>query len=247
MVAEGLRMFHFGLAREASNGGFPGSVSPFHGTAFFLSEAAPALVVLTVSLWASRFALEVRWQIARMRRAAYYIVRTVGGPGRIDDRSKNHRFYEAAIALGAVGVLAGDRTLERWSRRYVVEGIQMERANGVMPENGGHDSGYQALGMVSAARYLTLVAKGALYRRLSAVLARAAAWELSRVQPDGSVNQEGDTRTAGCQERDALGHCKTVFYAPIFSALAHWAAISGDAAYRHASYLVWQRSGYSGH
>lgn len=247
LIGKGLHIFHFGLAREVANGSFPGSTWPFHGTAFFLAEAAPSLLVLQTSSYQSRFAGELRWQIGRMKRAAYAMVRAVKGPGGIDDHSKNHRFYEAAIALGAVGVLAGDRTLEQWSTRYARQGIRLERPDGVMPENGGHDSGYQALGMVHATRYLALLARGQLYRALYRVLERGEAWELSRIGSDGSVNQAGDTRTAGCREQDPTGRCKTAFYAPIFSALARWAAISGDQRYQRASHLVWLKSGYGGH
>src|SRR3954451_24486933 len=136
-----------------------------------------------------------------MRRAAYYMVRRVGGPGKIDDPIKNHRWYEAAIALGSVGVLTNDSTLKNWSTRYAWHGVHMERSGGIMPENGGHDSGYQALGMVSASRYLALVATGDLHAALTTALQRGEAWELSRVRSDGSINQAGDTRTASCKEK----------------------------------------------
>jgi hypothetical protein len=247
LIETGLLIFHFGLAREASNGSFLGSAWPFHGTALFLSEAAPALVMLKASPYAGRFASDVKADAALMRRAAHYMVRAVGGPGKIDDHTKNHRFYEAAIALGATGILGGDPALVGWSRTYAWEGIHMERPDGVMPEDGGHDSGYQAQGMVSASRYLELVATGSLARALRTALVRGEAWELSRVAPNGSINQAGDTRTAGCRERDPAGQCKTVFYAPIFSALAHWAAISGDTRFAAAAHQVWLRSGYGGH
>jgi hypothetical protein len=179
-----------------------------------------------------------------MRRAAFYMVQAVGGPGNIDDATKNHRFYEFAIALGATGVLSHDPTLERWSTLYAQRSVQLEQPGGVMPEDGGHDSGYQALGMVDAARYLTLEAQGPLAASLSAALQRGETWELSRIGPDGSIDQTGDTRTAGCKEHDPTGSCKTVFYAPIFNALAHWAAISGDSRYASAAHLVWLKSGY---
>ena len=245
LVEQGLTMFHFGLAREVSDGSFPGSAWPFHGTAFFLSEAAPALILLRSSDLAPQFKSELSWEIARMRQAAYYMIHSVGGAGKIDDATKNHRWYEAAIALGAVGVLAGDRTLVHWSTLDAWRGIHMQRPDGVMPEDGGHDSGYQALGMVNASRYLALVATGSLYHSLYTALARGERWELSRVRSDGAINQAGDTRTAGCRERDPAGRCKTVFYAPIFSALAHWASISGEQRYETASRLVWQHSGYA--
>ena len=246
LTAEGLRMFHYGLAREAANGSFPGSASPFHGTAMFLSEAGPSLIALKQSRYADQFASRLQWDTTRMQRAAYYMVRSVGGPDKIDDTTKNHRYYEAAIALGSVATLSGDKTLRQWSTRYAWRAIAMERSDGVMPEDGGHDSGYQALGMVSATRYLALVATGRLYHSLYQALQRGEAWEISRVRPDGSINQAGDTRTAGCREHNPSGQCKTVFYAPIFSALARWAALSGDQRYAQASYRVWLRSHYGG-
>ncbi|MGH2442361.1 MAG: hypothetical protein ACRDFX_04265 [Chloroflexota bacterium] len=246
LVASGLKMFRFGLQREAPSGAFPGSAWPFHGTALFLSEAGPALIALAGSGMSRQFSPELRWQIRRMHRAAYFMVHSQGGPGGIDDHTKNHRYFEAAMALGSVGLLAHDSTLIRWSTVYAWKGIQMQRASGVMPEDGGHDSGYQALGMVNASRYLELLARGSLGRALREALALGETWELSRVRPDGSINQAGDTRTSGCQERDPAGQCKTVFYAPIFSALAHWAAISGEQRFARAAHRVWQRSGYGG-
>jgi hypothetical protein len=247
LITLGLHIFHFALERQAANGSFPGSVWPFHGTAMFLSEAGPALIVLEQSTYASQFSTQLKQDTGRFRKAAYAMIRSVHGMGKIDDPDKNHRRFEAAIALGSVGVLAGDSTLRRWSTIYAWQGIHMAHPNGVMPENGGHDSGYQALGMISAARYLELVATGSLYTALYNTLKRGEAWELSRVKPDGSINQAGDTRTAGCKETNPAGRCKTVFYAPIFSALAHWAAITGDARYEQAARQVWLRSGYGGH
>lgn len=247
MVAEGMKIFRFGLDREAPNGTFPGSAWPFHGTAMFLAEAAPALLALRASGLDGQFAPEVQRDAVKMQRAAYAMVSSVGGPKHIDDTLKNHRLYEAALALGSVGMLAGDGTLQRWSRMYAWRGVHMERPNGVMPENGSHDSGYQALGMVDAIRYAALVATGSLKTAMLRALGRGEAWELSRVAPDGSVNQSGDTRTAGCKEHNPLGQCKAVMYAPIFSTLAHWAGLNDDARFAKFAHLVWLRSGYGGH
>jgi len=247
LIELGLRIFHFGLARQAADGSFPGSAWPFHGTAMFLSEAAPALLALKASSYAAEFAADLRWDTRRMQKAAHFMIRSVGGAGKIDDSTKNHRFYEAALALGATGVLAADRTLVTWSRRYAWHGIHLEQRDGVMPEDGGHDSGYQALGMVNASRYLELLASGHLWQALHAALQHGEAWELSRVRTDGSIDQTGDTRTVGCRENDPTGRCKTVFYDPIFSALAHSAAISGDQRFSRASQLVYLHSGYGGH
>jgi hypothetical protein len=78
LITEGLRLFHYGLARQAPNGSFPGSAWPFHGTALFLAEAAPSLIFLQQSKYARQFAPEIRWDTGRMQRAAYYTESVTG-------------------------------------------------------------------------------------------------------------------------------------------------------------------------
>jgi hypothetical protein len=242
LIAEGQHIFRYGLARQAANGSFPGSAWPFHGTALFLAEAAPSLIFLQQSKYAAQFALEIRWDIDRMQRAAYYMVRDVGGPGQIDDTTKNHRRFEAALALGATGILAGDRTLISWSHLYARQGVQMQWVSGIMPENGGHDSGYQSVGLSYAIRYLALVARGSLRGELVDAVSKGEAWELSRVRADGSIDQSGDRRTVNCEERSPNGECKSVFAIPIAAALARWSALSGSERYAAAADSVWARA-----
>jgi len=238
LIRQGLEMFHWGLARETANGAFPRSAWPFHSVMLFLSEATPALLILKQSQYAREFHSELVWETARIDRAAWHAEKIVGR-GKVDDPTKNHRFFEAALGLMGAGRLARDRRLVSRSRLYARRGIRMSRPNGIMPEDGGHDSGYQAVGLNDAIRFLTLDSNAALDRSLRAAISRAERWELSRVRGNGTINQTGDTRTNGCEERSPDGACKTTFYAPIFAALARWAALSGDQTYQLAAYHVW--------
>src|SRR5205085_1938459 len=106
----GLKMFDFGLRREASNGAFPGSFGRFHGTAMFLAEAGPALLIL--EYWPRKSSLgpatvkHIEWQASRLHEAARYLMRAFWSkPGHIDDGGKEDRFFEAAIAMASVGFL----------------------------------------------------------------------------------------------------------------------------------------------
>jgi hypothetical protein len=242
LISEGFHIFHFGLARQAPDGSFPGSAWPFHGTALFLAEAAPALIFLEQSKYASQFQRELHWDIARMQRAVPYMVHEVGGPGRIDDISKNHRRFEAALALGATGLLTGDHTFITWSHLYARQGIRMQLPDGVMPENGGHDSGYQSVGLSYAIQYTVLLSSGSLRSALLEAIRKGETWELSRVRPDGSINQAGDRRTLNCVERGPNGACKSVFAIPIAGALARWSTLNGNERYAAAARSVWARA-----
>ena len=140
LVRMGLKMFDFGLYREASNGSFPGSAGLFHGTAMFLAQAGPAMLVL--KYWprepylGSAMVSHVNWEISRMRLAANYIVQTWWGhPGHIDDGGKEERKFEAAVALESVGILSHDTGLQQRAAVYVRSAIRMTQPNGIWTEH----------------------------------------------------------------------------------------------------------------
>lgn len=245
LVKTGLRMFDFGIDREAAGGSFPGSFGLFHGTAMFLAQAGPALLLLTH--WSRERSLgvtmvrHVRWEIGRMRTAAHHLIEQWWRkPGHIDDGGKEERFFEASLALESIGLLTGDRQLETSAGVYAHEGIRMTRGNGVWTENGGHDSSYQAIGLVYGARYLALLGTAAPSRAMHKALAVGEAWELSRVHRDGSIDRNGDDRTGPtCPERDASGTCKTVDLIAVAGALMRWGVMDHEVPYERRAYQVW--------
>lgn len=212
-VETGLKIFGFAFHREASNGSFPGSTGPFHGTAMFLAEAAPALIVLKYSAMSNEFAKRVTSQSHAIRRAARYVYFHGRHIEKIDGGSTD-RFFEAALAFEASGLLSQDKKLQRWSKQYARGGIRRGRPNGRLPEWGGHDVYYQALGMVDACRYLLMMHRGPVHSSLYNVLVKGERWEAGRVGPDGTVNDAGDTRS------------KHPFPYSVVSSFARWSAIA---------------------
>gem|GEM_PF-704997 len=246
LLNTGIRMFDFGLDREARDGSFPGSLGLFHGPAMFLADAGPAFILLknwraAKSFLGPRGLRHLNWEIGRLHDASRHLVHAwYHRSGHIDDGSKEDRFFEAAIALGSVGYLVGDHSLVQKSEVYAREGMRMTRSNGVMPENHGHDSSYQALGLVYATRYLQLMTGQKLFAPLRRDVALGERWLLSRVRRDGSVDRAGDDRTGpGCPEHTNAGACKSVNYQAVASALVRWGVIDKSRTYERRAYLVW--------
>jgi len=253
LLRTGLKMFDFAFDREASNGSFPGSDghSLFHGTAYFLAAAGPAMLVL--QNWVNEPTLpdglpaHISWEIGRMKLAATYLVnKWWSSPGHIDDNGKEERKFEAAIALQSVGVLSGDAWLEQKAAVYAQEGDAMTESNGVWTEHGitklcCHDSSYQGQGLVYGTRYLALLPRGtALYTAVNRTVTLGEQWEVSRVSPSGVLNRTGDDRTGPtCPEQSTTGGCKTADLPAIASALMRWSVLDNDFIYSRRAYYVW--------
>jgi len=251
LIRTGMKMFDFGLKREAADGSFPGSFGLFHGTAMFLAAASPAMLVLEHwnhidSRLGPAHLKHLAWEKRRLSRAAHYILSAYWNqPGHIDDQGKEERFFEGAIALEATGVLVGDKVLQDRSHVYALASARMTKPNGVWTENGlggrcCHDSSYQGIGLNYGTRFLELVHSGRVFRRVRSAVSRGERWELSRVRDNGTIITKGDTRTSGCSERDqATRACKTVNLEAIFSSLMRWGVITNDSRFREAATKVW--------
>lgn len=251
LIRTGLKMFDFGLRREAVEGSFPGSFGLFHGTAMFLAAAVPAMLVLQhwnrlTSRMGRSYPKHLAWETSRMDRAARYMLSTWWNkPGHIDDGGKEERFFEGALALDATGYLAHDRFLQLRSRPYAINGMRMTQSTGVWTENGlagrcCHDSSYQGIGLVYGTRYLELMDRTPLYDRVFSAVSKGERWEISRVRSNGTIRTEGDTRTTGCSERSQVtGMCKTTDLEAIFSALMRWGVITGNRHFQNVAEKVW--------
>jgi hypothetical protein len=251
LVRRGLKMFDFGLKREAPDGSFPGSFGLFHGTAMFLASASPALLVLQnwnqlESRLGPAYVKHLAWEKQRLSLAAHYILRSYWNePGHIDDRGKEERFFEGAIALDATGVLVRDKWLQHQSHAYALAGAQMTKSNGVWTEYGlggrcCHDSSYQGIGLNYGTRFLELVHRGHVFRTVRVAVSRGEQWEISRVRGNGTIITAGNTRTSSCSERDQTTRaCKTVNLEAIFSSLMRWGVITNDPRFRYTAMRVW--------
>lgn len=224
------------FARQQADGGFeivqtpdakyaPSHMSSVTTTFFWLQELSHGLLVLQQSELAPHFAGRIDALKPRIKRAYAFILADLDEIIRVHRKATN-RLFIAAKAFGLGGVLLGDDTLTQASRRIVGEALAQQHATGYLPENGGADTGYNAVAILFAhtlAIYLNDPA-------LEAALDRAMAWQLHRIDPNtGAVDVSANTRTGRGQET-YMGKVKTLNYAEIAMALGFHGARRNQAA-----------------
>jgi hypothetical protein len=242
-LTAGVRAFDWGFRRQARDGSFPGSGNEFHSTSYFVAavahvclfERAALAAGVAVPAWAQA---RIRAYVRKIHAAARWMARpAVWREGLALNRPFGHRRFLVGAAMGLTAALTHDRLLERRADEVIAGGLRIQRPNGVIPERGGHDSGYQPVGMIYAEDWLSYNRHDPLAARVARAIRRGLAWERSRVLPNGRVSTAGNTRTGG-QERTWDGSLKTVSYLQVGRPLVWWGAATGDTASLRVAYRL---------
>lgn len=214
----------YGLGKQRADGCYPGPDS-FHSTTFFVEALARACLLDPAGATAARK--------TGLLRAAKYIARSeVFSAGIRGNLQYAHRRYLVAAAFCQTVLVTGDDGLMARANSQIDDGLALQRGDGVNPERGGPDVGYQMLGLLMATRCLpALSAKRA--ERVRAMLRRGADWELARVRADGSVDPAGSTRTM--REVARNGEVKAIPYDGIADGMAMCADALGEARHLDAA------------
>jgi len=246
-VEGALRLFDWGFRRQAVDGRFAGTADPFHSTSFFVAAVAHTCLFARQAADVGLFPLAAayRQRIARYaplaQRAARWMTQPgVWSAGLAGNSPFTHRRYRVGAALGLTGLLSDDRALIDRAHEVIDEGLALQRADGVNPERGGHDSSYQMTGVVFAQYWATYLPDDPLTPRVRAMIERAVRWEGTRVEPAGAVSAQGNTRTAG-QEPGRDGVIKSVAYSRVIRGFATWGVMTGDARW---TTLAWRIGRY---
>lgn len=242
-IDRGLSILSWGFRQQQPDGGFD-CPDAFHSTSFFVEATAHSLLLLESSAFAQRYRPVIEDMKPRLHAAARWMIEPKNeGPGRKHNEPFTHRRYLVAAALGETGILLHDAALIARSADYIREGEALQDASGFNPERGGWDSSYHAVGMVFAERYYTIVADDSLRPALFRMLEKAAAWEASRVNPEGEISTEGNTRVGGIvSEENRSGKAKKVAVSSAYRAFYYWSRISGDARFEQLAKKIAARA-----
>lgn len=244
----GLKVFAWGFAQMTEEGSFP-HPDNYHSASFLVESAAHALLLLEASPFREEFAAESAALKPKLHAAARWMIRPDidalnwpddnNYPRIFGERRYAHRRFLDAAALGMTGKLCGDEALLKRGAELARNGIAFQWPDGVNPERYGHDTSYQAFGLIYACRYYQIVADEGMRGELRPMMEKAYAWYLKRIGPDGTIDGSGNTRTGPDGEPGRNGKKKQLDYRSGAVCLAHWAQITGRADYEELAKKVW--------
>lgn len=220
---------------QVADGGFVSNPKPGQTTAptfdervetayFFLQELGHAILVIRASPLEPHFRERIEALEPKLRRACAFMQSGYDGIIRKAGHTAN-RMFIAAKAFGLCGVILNAEELKSSSRKLVAAALARRDADGVFIENRGRDSSYNAVAILMAQVL-------ALYQPdpdVDAALARATAWQRTRIKPSGEVEVAGNTRT-GLGQEQMMGHPKNVNYREVTLALCYFGMVHDDLA-----------------
>ena len=231
----GLKILGWGFSRMEPDGEFK-HPDCYHSASFLVEAAAHSILLLEASPWGAEFAGETEAIKSKLLVAARWMVRPDidalnwpddnNYPRIFGERRYAHRRFLDAAALGETGTLFHDKQLLDKAVWLIRNGLAFQQPDGVNPERGGHDTSYQALGLVYACRYYQMVADDSMRAEMKPALDKGFSWLLGRIHPDGSVDATGNTRTGPAAEPSRDGKPKGLDYHTTAVCVTQWAQLT---------------------
>ncbi len=209
----GWRELDWGLRHQKQDGSFD-SEDGFHSTSFFVEALARSCILDPAGANSRRTE-------GLARGARWLMLPEIEAPGSRRNAAFTHRRYILAAAFGQAARVTGEGSFAWRASAWAEEGIRLQQADGTNPENHGYDASYQMVGVLMALRYLPVCEEAELRKGLRAMMRKAVAPELARLQPDGSIDAAGSTRIG--KEKGRSGVIKTVNYGEVAQALVYGA------------------------
>jgi len=226
------RAVEVAFTHQTENGDFG---DPAESGAFWICELTRALLVIQQSPLADHFRERIEAVKPKIGKAAQWLT---GQRERLqrEDRAAPNRLFFDAEAFRFAGLLLGDEALERIGRDFLDQGMKLYRPeDGVFLEHNGADSSYQAVNLLRLQEIVLHFPDP----RIEDAIARGVQWEISRIDPDGAVTTEGNTRVHPGGE-SFMGHEKQVNVGEICLALLYYHERTGEPAALAAAERVHQ-------
>ncbi len=209
------------------------------GAAFFLSDAAEALLTLRSSSLAKRYAVAIDALLPKFRLSLNWLAQPaqIADMAHRDTFATNRLLYDArAFLLG--DALATDALAHAAGVQFLDHALAVQNAAGYFPERGGSgaygpDTSYNAVSCMN----LTEIGMFVDDPRIKPAVVACANWELTRIHDDGEVDTAGNTRT-GPGFKTATGAPYSINYHQVARAFEMAWALTGDPRYLDAAKRV---------
>lgn len=217
-VGWGLRQLAWGFERMKNDGSFDCG-DPFHSASFLVESTGRSLLLLQLSGQEQTHATVTGSLRSSLLTCARWMASPVNEKAAVKQRIYGHRRFLLGCALLQTSKLHGDSHLRDVARAIVRDGLVLQRADGAFPEKGGHDCSYHAVSLIYLQRYGWLEEDAELRRSCDLAARRGVQWLRGRIDENGNVNVQGNTRTGLQQEMGRSGAIKQVNFPEVAQAL----------------------------
>jgi hypothetical protein len=249
LIDDGLEILDWGFARQLPDGSFgtPDLPQKYHSVSFFVEAAAHSILLLEQSSVRDATKSRVDSLKPKLLSAARWMIRpdvhAAAWNGPVETKPQKffgHRRFLVAAALGETGALCRDEELISESQKFIRDGIQIQKHDGVIPERHGYDSHYQAQALLFAVRYFAIVADKNLRDEMKSFIDKGVAWLVTRIKSDGTVDAAGNIRTGLGQEKTLAGTPKEINYSLVYRALFYWGMLTENLELKNLAQKVFE-------
>jgi hypothetical protein len=220
LLLNGENIFNWGFSKQTADGGFnncsncipprQGTGDPFHSTSMFVEAVARCLILMRQSPNFVTYQSYFNQTVSKLVRVASWLLEpSVLARGIQNNMPYTHRRYILAAALGQIALLTSNRSLQQQfysqAAAFAEDGLSRQNSSGFNIEKGGYDSSYNAVGLYHACNYLVVCPDTSLQQKLANMLSKSFAWQLERMNPNGSANLTGNTRVTADNKTDEKG------------------------------------------
>ncbi len=233
----GLKQLEWGFSRMKDDGSFD-CEDAFHSSSFLMETAARSILLIEASPMAERFKARVDGLKVPLLKCALWMISPANFRAAENQRIYTHRRFLLGCGLMQCAMIHGNGELRRVAHYFIEDGIRLQRKDGAFPEKGGHDSNYQAAGLIYLQRVLLVTPGDALPAPWPLAARRGVEWLASRIDPRGVVGVEGNTRTGSGQEVGRTGVPKKVNRTEVATALLCQSHLGGGESFEKLAALV---------
>lgn len=262
LLANGENIFNWGFSKQTADGGFnncsnctpptQGTGDPFHSTSMFIEAVARCMILMRQSPNFVTYQPYFNQTVPKLIRAASWLLEpAVLSRGIQNNMPYTHRRYILASTLAQIALLTDDPKLQQkfytQASAFAQDGISRQNSSGFNPEKGGYDSSYNAVGLYYACKYFVVCPDTNLQQRLTNMMSKAFAWQLTRMNANGSANLTGNTRVTPdnkTDEKGRSGYDKKYDYATTVYALELGSVLLQNQTLHQEAQLVATYAGY---
>ena len=227
-IERGMLALEWGAKQQQPDGSFD-CPDKFHSTSFYVEAVAHACILLQSSKYYPMYKERIeKLKITITNTVNWMLLPDILEKGKKANNPYTHRRYLVAAAIGETGVLCNNTNFINQSTLFINDGLSLQDSAGFNPEKKGYDCSYHSVGLIFAHKYFDIVANQQQKEQLLTMFEKGFKWLLTKIDENGKINGEGNTRTGFGQEKGRNGKPKGISYGSAANAILWWGLYKND-------------------